>query len=397
MILLKDINDCYGCGACSNICPVSCISMQENTEGFLYPHVNNDLCINCSLCKTVCPVLNKNLKNSIKSSFAVRGKKEDLEFSSSGGFFGSICRYVIEKKKGYVFAATFNQKFEIIHEEFNDLSALKKFLGSKYVQSNMSDVFKRIKKRLDKGNYVLFAGTPCQVSAVNNFLKRDYENFLTLEVICHGVASPLFWSKYQNYIKDKYNSSIVNVNFRSKKLGYHSSGMLIEFENGRRYFSTGRTDIFLRSFFSELTSRKSCYRCEFKGNNRVSDFSIFDCWSASSLINKKIDDSLGFTNVLVNSERAALIIKELEKYINIYPIATSTAISKDGIMVNSLPIENQYRSLFYNSVQNNDFNFIKKHILRVSFKDNVFEKIKHLLHKLGLFNVFIEAKKWMKR
>lgn len=52
-----DDSQCTGCEACRQICPVGCIEMIENEEGFLFPTIMSEKCIECELCKKVCPVL----------------------------------------------------------------------------------------------------------------------------------------------------------------------------------------------------------------------------------------------------------------------------------------------------------------------------------------------------
>ena len=54
IIKLKDKIHCTGCSACCDICPVNAITMQSNNEGFLYPNINEDICIKCGKCMKIC-------------------------------------------------------------------------------------------------------------------------------------------------------------------------------------------------------------------------------------------------------------------------------------------------------------------------------------------------------
>ena len=57
MIRIDDKARCCGCGSCANICPVGCIEMRPDEEGFLYPSVDEKRCVNCGRCEKSCPIL----------------------------------------------------------------------------------------------------------------------------------------------------------------------------------------------------------------------------------------------------------------------------------------------------------------------------------------------------
>lgn len=40
--MLRVLKTCTGCHACMNICSKKCVSMKDNGEGFLYPHIGMD-------------------------------------------------------------------------------------------------------------------------------------------------------------------------------------------------------------------------------------------------------------------------------------------------------------------------------------------------------------------
>lgn len=59
---LVESKDCCGCSACANKCTKNAITMQPNVEGFLYPRINERLCVECGACEKVCPALNLSSK-----------------------------------------------------------------------------------------------------------------------------------------------------------------------------------------------------------------------------------------------------------------------------------------------------------------------------------------------
>lgn len=218
MITIKDKQDCCGCGACAQRCPQSCIKMIEDKEGFLYPQINISACINCNLCNKVCPIINKNNpQNPIYSYAAINTNDEIRLRSSSGGLFSAFSEAILNQG-GIVFGAKFNQNWEVIHGYTETIDNLYQFRSSKYVQSIIGNCYIQTEKFLKTGKIVLFSGTPCQISGLKHFLKKEYENLITVEILCYGVPSPLAWESYLRSISNK-KSSITDINFRDKSTG----------------------------------------------------------------------------------------------------------------------------------------------------------------------------------
>ena len=187
MIEVKDKANCCGCEACVQICPVNCIDTFVDDYGFIYPTVNSEKCIGCGLCDSVCPFLNQESRTvPLKQYAAFSTDSEIRERSSSGGIFSLLAERVINKK-GVVFGAGFDDNFVVHHLHCDSLDGLDILRGSKYVQSRIGNSFNLVKQLLSKSRQVLFSGTPCQIFALKLFLKKDYDNLLTVEVFCHGV------------------------------------------------------------------------------------------------------------------------------------------------------------------------------------------------------------------
>ena len=196
MVHIEHKADCCGCRACEQSCPCSAISIKKDKEGFLYPKVDESLCIGCGLCEKSCPVIKPSNATLPLECFAAVSRNEEIRRnSSSGGVFSELAEFVI-KEGGVVFGVAFNERFLVSHIMVSNLEDLKQLRGSKYLQSDTGNTFTLCKEFLDNGVPVLYSGTPCQISGLRHFLKKEYSNLLLVDVICHGVPSPDVWKKY---------------------------------------------------------------------------------------------------------------------------------------------------------------------------------------------------------
>lgn len=397
MINIDDVNkvNCCGCTACVNRCPVSAIKMQEDFEGFQYPTVDMEKCINCGLCEKVCPVIAKSRKEKIANnykeiiSYVIRTKNEEcLRKSTSGGFFTPIANYVLNND-GLVVGVGYDEKMKVCHMIVNKLNTekLKNMKGSKYVQSDLGNIFSEIKNKLDKDIFVLFSGTPCQVEGLLYFLGKNYNNLLTVDLICHGVPSPKLWNLYKEHQESKYKSKIKAFNFRNKTYGYHSGTMKLEFENNKVYYGSARVDYMLKSFFSEISSRPSCYDCKFKSKHHKSDFTIFDCWHARELNNNILDDDKGFTNLFINTSKGKDFFERVKAEYELYNSNYEDAIRLDGCMVESSAIPNNNRNDFYKDINKYGLKQTINKYIPIKTKDYLFEKIKGIIYKLKILQI----------
>lgn len=332
MIEIDNKKDCCGCTACYSVCPKKCITMKEDFEGFKYPEVNKEQCIDCDLCKNVCPILKDKPKDNLTEAFIVRTlDNEVLSESSSGGAFTALSDTAINNS-ATVFGGAFDKDFNVIHASAKTKEDAKKFRGSKYVQSNLSDTFLNIKELLNKGEKVLFSGTPCQVSGLVSFLGKPYDNLITVDFVCHAVPSPKVWEKYREFLYSKYNSKIKNVNFRSKVYGYHCSSMKVELENGKVLKNGLSTDLMLKSFFKDVACRPSCYDCQFKTVDRNADITIFDCWNITRYAPNKKDDNRGYSAVIVHNQKAKDFFEKAKPLLECYDADLDLLMKIDGKM-----------------------------------------------------------------
>lgn len=323
--------ECTGCSACYSICPKNAIEMKKKLEGFYYPIINNSNCISCGLCLKVCPV-NKhveiNSNNQVYSSY-IKDKSKRLE-SASGGIFRILAEYIIDQK-GFVFGAAFDENFKVKHICVDNKNDLKKLLGSKYVQSQMNDSFKHARELLEKGNKVLFVGTGCQVAGLKNYLIKEYDNLLTIDLICHGVPSPSVWEKY---IKEKGKGNIIDIIPRDKTNGIDDAPIVFKYSNGLKQSEAYSKNIYLRGFIANYYLRNSCYKCNFKGLSRISDITIGDFWGLDKL-DKAMYQPYGTSVVITHNNKIDEYIDEINKEMVFKSYPNDFAYKYNDCLINS--------------------------------------------------------------
>lgn len=311
MIRIINKEDCCGCSACVSICPKTAINFIQDSEGFNYPHVDVDKCVECGLCEKTCPIIqrksiDKTVANPLQYK-AVRIKdKKILSESSSGGAF-SILADIIFDLNGCVCGVEYSEEGLPHHIIIDSKAELYKLRGSKYVQSNIFGIFPAIKQRLLKGQYVLFSGTSCQVDGLKKYLRKDYANLLTVDLVCHSIPSPLIYKEYLTYCSKKLKKEIVSIDMRYKKTyGWsHRFSYRYCFKDGKSVIDSPFVVNWGRLFFSEMINRPSCGDCQYANLNRVSDFTIADFW----------DDDKKRTDIY-SKEGTSLLLVNTEKGIN---------------------------------------------------------------------------------
>lgn len=301
--------ECTGCGACFNICPVNAISMQENNEGFLYPVIDENKCTNCGLCAKRCPILSER-KNSNKKDpecYAVMATDEIRSMSSSGGMFTLLADYILEQG-GYICGAAYNNDWSVSHIIVDNKKDLSKLRGSKYLQSNTEKCYTEIKKLLNSNKKVLFTGCPCQVAGLYGYLGRDYDNLLTMELLCHGTPS---YKTFKKYLDETFpEEDIERIEFRDKSLNWCSTSLTIYHDDSRKSVMNIKDDPYEKGFHRGLFNRESCAPCKFARLPRQADFTVADWWGIEK-IKPEYDDKKGTSLVLTNNSKAQNIFSEI--------------------------------------------------------------------------------------
>lgn len=311
MIALHDREACTGCTACAMVCPVQCIQMVPDQEGFLYPVMDTQACIHCGRCERACPVSVRTPEKPFPQDAYVLQYRDDRvrQESTSGGAFSAIAEWVIGQG-GVVYGAALREDCTVAHMAAETVGDLQKFRNSKYVQSDPGSTFREAREHLEKGRWVCYSGTPCQVEGFQAFLGKEYGKLVLVDIVCRAVPSPAVWKKYLEMQREALGE-YSGVLFRDKHHGYKYSAMSF-FDAGRnKIYAQGiDTDPMLRAFFSNICDRPSCYHCAFKKRYRVSDFTLWDCFPVF-LYDKEMDDDKGTSSVLIHSDKGRQVFREI--------------------------------------------------------------------------------------
>ena len=318
MIRINDPADCCGCTACASICNHDAITMEPDALGFLYPKVDESKCVECGLCEKVC-AFNDNYDKSLNlpkpDAYAARHKDMDEVMKSrSGAAFVAISDYILEQG-GVVYGAGYKDHFRVAHKRATTKEERDEFRGSKYVQSDLTGVFRMVKQDLKNGLTVLFSGTPCQTSGLNSYVgKKLRENLVLIDIVCHGVPGPNIWRDYLAYLEKKQGDTITMVNFRDKEVfGWKAHRETFKFRTG------GGKMNFTYVFYQHIMFRHSCGKCHFCNTARPSDITIADFWGWEKTdpdINK---DNKGVSLVLVNTPKGREIFEAVKDKLNTIP------------------------------------------------------------------------------
>jgi len=337
--------------------------MRVDDQGFMYPEVDSRLCIQCNLCEKVCPVINQSSPREPIHTYAAKNTDDKVRISSSsGGIFHALAKKTIEEK-GVIFGAKFNDKWEVVHDYAETVDDIKAFQGSKYVQSRTGDTFLQAEKFLKAGRKVMFTGTPCQIAALGLYLKKDYgEQLLKVDVVCHGVPSPLVWNDYLKYITHSHSTAytgslnspsspmnsdkitVTGISFRDKRISWERFGLSVRAvtswkiqnkqistgtdtsEDYELLFETLDKNLFMQGFLKNLYLRPSCYKCPTKQLKSGSDITLADFWGISS-IDAEAHDNSGISLVLANTEKGNEILKSLNNWYKSEVYASAAALN----------------------------------------------------------------------
>lgn len=343
--------ECTGCGACDNCCPVNAITMHPNHEGFFYPHIQADACIHCGKCAAVCPALNYSFQGKeTPDCYAVMANTNTRMKSSSGGAFTLLANYTFQRG-GVICGAKWNDDWTVSHAIISSPEELDQLRGSKYYQSNTGHVYQEIKQYLDHGRTVLFTGCPCQVAGLQNYLKTDYQNLITADLICHGTPSFKAWDAF---VKEKSNGKAIrNISFRDKTVYRWSTTILLEYTDGSEYRQDCNESEWYQAFSAGLMFRPSCYTCPYSQSNRTGDFTIGDFWGIWKL-EPSMNDFIGTSVVLVNTEKGESIFKKVFKPAKVKKMQFEEA-ARFNTNLQRVSSKHPNRENFYNYLNHSDF------------------------------------------
>lgn len=316
MLIFEKREDCCGCSACYNVCPKEAIKMSEDSEGFLYPQIDDDRCVECGLCKKVCSFQQYcDTKHSYEQKyFAMRSNAPQvLKESSSGGMF-SVLSDVFLAQAGIVCGVIFDSQFMVKTIATDQKEERDKMRGSKYVQSDLGDIFKVIEKFLKGNRKVMFVGAPCQTAGLKEYLgvkNVSIDNLFLCDFICHGVSSPLIWKEYLEFLEKTFHSGLKEVRFRSKHYGWKNMKMRIVTSKDDKSEFCNKRHSYLKLYNSLMITRPSCFSCKYTSFNRETDITLADFWNVGSVC-PEFDDNKGISTVLINSKKGEQWIESIK-------------------------------------------------------------------------------------
>lgn len=304
---------CCGCTACFNVCPKNAITIQENRGGYSYPAINPELCINCGLCQKTCQFSKPEIQDANKTvkCFAVKHKDFSVVSASrSAGAFTAFSDYILDNG-GIIYGAKLDSDLVVRHHKALNKKERDSFRESKYVQSELDEVFNSVAKDLKDGKLVLFTGTGCQCDGLRAFLKTkkiDTDKLVLADIVCHGVPSPKMFKEYLQWNEKKYHSVVQDFKFRDKQKYSWGEGIeKLTLANGKVKYQ----DYFTGSLF-DFFIRPSCYNCKYTTPYRNSDITFADFWGSEKAAPEFTDYKNGCSLVLLHSEKAEKIFDSIK-------------------------------------------------------------------------------------
>lgn len=321
--------NCTGCGLCANVCSRNAIRMAWSSEGFLIPLVNTDACINCGLCTRQCIALEEKqtYTDDIDSITAWGGwnKSEQIHLqSSSGGIFTAIAEHTIAAG-GCVFGVVWQDKLSAVFDKAENAEELSHMRGSKYTPAIPGKVYQCVQAELKTGRQVLFSGTPCQVHALKKYLRKPYDNLLTIDIVCHGAPSHLILEKYVQETEARTGKTIDRISFRDKPEGWLRFHVTCHYTDGSTSSAPLDEDMYMRLFLSDKALNLACYNCPYAHIPRQGDITLGDYWG----VQKHHQDwpiDKGVSAILANTDKGLQTLQQLndtlelncESFRNIY-------------------------------------------------------------------------------
>ena len=374
MIHISEKQSCAGCTACMAVCPKNAIAMVADENGFQYPFVDPEKCVDCGLCDKVCPFDKTSTEASKRSAYAVKHKDRSvLEESTSGGIFTAVSDYVLAQG-GVVYGAALDENIVVRHIRATTAEERDRMRGSKYVQSDLGDAFLQVKNDLAEGKTVLFTGTPCQVAGLRSCLKNKCDGLICLDLICHGVPSPVIYKEHIDLLSKKLRTRITDYKFRPKKWGWHIHREMACGEK-KSYHSTPYTDLWRTLYYSRLVTRPSCNNCPYSNLNRVGDITIGDCRGIDR-VNADFGSYEGVTLAIVNTAVGEEIFERISDAVTYEPLNIED-VMQPPLKQSSKP--NRASDGFFDNYQ------------RYGYKKAV------MIHYGRLYPLKYYIKKWLKR
>lgn len=366
-------DNCTGCRTCEHLCPKSCISIRPNDEGFMTAYINKKICIECGVCKKRCPQNRNDLLNqTARRTIGARLKdKQILYKSASGGAFAGLAQRVI-KNGGIVYGVRYDNKLRAYHSKAETFKELIPLLSSKYVQSDTEHTYVEVKNNLENGRQVLYSGTGCQIAGLKSYLNKDFPNLILVDLVCHGVTSPLLFAKYIDLLEHKHHAKIEEFNFRDKKNGW---GLGYRYRYiGKNKYGTCQMSSYYKYFLDGNAYRECCYDCKYARTERCGDITIADYWGIEEF-HPEFYSTEGVSLILINTPKGNDIWENTSESFQSIESKLEYAIVRNENLTKPTKRNDAIRQYIYNGIRTmpvRDY-FSKRLPLKPSIMDRIRE------------------------
>ena len=386
-VLFNHKDECCGCSACQAVCPADAITMKRDSEGFLYPVINEELCVRCGKCTTVCPFSadSREKHSSCKAdrfpepaTYAVWHRDLSVRMASrSGGIFTALSDAVLSEG-GVIYGCVLTDRLEAVHIRAENAQDRDRMRGSKYIQSNMMRNFRAVKKDLEAGRKVLFSGTSCQIAGLRRFLHKEYDSLLCVDVVCHGVPSPLVWKKYLKWQENVNGAKTVSADFRNKKdFGWKDHVESLFLSDGRQVDSR----VFTTMFYGHCILRPCCYKCPYKDVMHPGDITIADYWGIEKAA-PSFFDNRGTSLVLVNTPKGEEVFQDVKSRLSF--CETRIEDSMQPPLIEPFP-EPEEREAFWQDFSAKPFRSLVRKYGTLPFKVRLKRRVRHIRRRLQIW------------
>lgn len=344
MDVLKNKNQCIGCGLCAAVCGVKCITMAPYEGGFLYPFVDDSKCVSCNKCRDVCPVLKEKTKISPKGCYALIDNNNEKRLKSASGGASALFMEETINHGDAVCACRLDDNLKVVHKTFENIEEIDLFRDSKYVQSDMNMAWSEISELLKQKRNMFITGTPCQIAAVKSRFGEN-DNITTCDFVCSGVPDPAIFEFYKKDLEKETDKKIKEFYFRYKTNGWKSSNIRVVYDNGFEQVIERKNSYYFKLFGSNLFFRECCYDCRFKNFNVYSDITVGDYWGINKF-NSELDDDKGCSLVIVNTDKGDKLLSDIKERCTIKQTPLSFAIDTHPKLIKSID-RSVFRDWFY--------------------------------------------------
>lgn len=345
---------CTGCMACLNVCPVHCIKIGTDKEGFSVPKVDEKACLGCSLCVQSCPAEVLVKKRSPQAAYAAQAKDwSSLRNSASGGLAFQLCQEAI-LDGGCAYGAAYMDDLLVRHVRAEEVEQLTAQQGSKYVQSDFSPIYPQVKADCVAGKKVVVVGTPCQLAGLRNYLKEDYDNLLLVDLICHGVPSPKLFAEYLSWKAKKMKAEkLDNYQFRDKSWGWGTNFKAAA--GGAVQLGAAMEEPYYSDFVLAYSYRESCYQCQYACPERIGDITVGDYWGFSKFHPEyDMETEKGVSCVLVNTKKGQAALDRVADSIYLLSSTVEKVLASNSSL--NIPAQKpEIRAQYYSRIEADGF------------------------------------------